>query len=148
MVANYSRILAEGVKEVKTKDPCTLDYAAFDAEAQKRVPRWNRVARDAMSIVGSLGKLWVVAGRRDVDAELTAVVLRIEAERKGGPWPATMAPIQSTVCSGMTWTCSVAGDTMTLVPSIKVQGTEKDGLPVEVQVTAGTTAPAVKVAGK
>ena len=133
-VANYSRILAEAVRDVQTENPCTFDAKAHDAGLADSVPEWNVVGGLAADgTIRGIGQSWASAGRVDLDAELTATLLEIEAAGKGGPWPPNVPPIISAVCPGLVWTYAVDADgTMSVTPSITPRS---DGLPVAVMAT-------------
>jgi hypothetical protein len=132
-VANYSRMVAETARDLQRENPCTFDANSYDASRADAVPRWNIFGRFAEFGTIASGGYWVSAGRLDLDRELTGTLLAIEADRQGGPWPASVPPIASEVCSGLVWTYAVdTKGTMSLTPSIAPRNY---GLPAAIQAT-------------
>jgi hypothetical protein len=128
--ANHSDVLRQAVADLKTKDACALDSAAFEQSTIARIPRWNILSKIA---VPSLSRAWLAAARVEMEAELTQKTIEARLARAGSPegaWPAALAKAPSEVCPGVTWRYEVAAGSATFfVDADPFNGGEK-GLPL------------------
>jgi hypothetical protein len=112
-VADSSRARAELLEELKKKNICDLDLVRMENELPMRLAGWNRFGLNSMpNYPASLVRLRNLV----VGHELTAKVLQAKnARAASGAWPAAIAGIEKSRCSGRSWNYGVASDgTMTL----------------------------------
>jgi hypothetical protein len=87
-------------------DPCTLDFPAITQAAEEAVPRWNSVARRAVS---GIPRAWVGLASIRMVGELTRLV--IEARRDPGDFArAHGSSMVSTICKSVSWVRTSAAD--------------------------------------
>jgi hypothetical protein len=111
--ADSWRAHAELLEELKRKNICDLDAARIESGLPIRLAGWNYFGR---IMIPSYGPSLVRLRNVVVGHELTAKVLQAKSARAAsGAWPAAIAGIEESRCSGRSWNYGVASDgTMTL----------------------------------
>ncbi len=81
---------------------CEADLAGLDASLVASIPWWNRFGKN---LVGNLSGALVRVARLEIDLELTAKILQLEAvRRRDGVWPRSLPGVhESSACPGSRW---------------------------------------------
>ncbi len=105
-LGSYSDTMRQTILRLRDADLCELDPTTFQKEAEASIPRWNIIGKIA---IPSFARTWVAAANADLDAELTANVLRARTVRaETGAWP--QEAVASAVCRDTRWSHEVLPD--------------------------------------
>lgn len=99
LIWDYSRRFETMIQDLPGTDLRSFDPDAFDREQQKRLPRWQVVAR---LLLPNFWDAWGKAGRGELSTDLTARILE-ERDRLASGGPPRAANRRPSRVSGLSW---------------------------------------------